>query len=75
MQMIGTESLVDCLRTPFLRRSSGFESLVDAYVPLLGGSGQDVVQELDLSEGHADDWDRVFDRLPTYLFKEDQVKT
>jgi hypothetical protein len=34
-----------------------------AYVPLLGGSGLDVVQK-----GCSDDWDRVFDRLPTYLF-------
>uniref|UniRef100_A0A2N9GU82 Uncharacterized protein n=1 Tax=Fagus sylvatica TaxID=28930 RepID=A0A2N9GU82_FAGSY len=43
-----------------------------AYVPLLGGSGPDVVQKFDLSKGHADDWDRVFDRLPTYPFWEDQ---
>jgi hypothetical protein len=53
----------------------GTKSLMTAYVPLLGGSGQDVVQDLDLSKGHSDDWDRVFDRLPMYLFWEDQVKT
>jgi hypothetical protein len=28
-----------------------------AYVPLLGGSGPDIVQDLDLSKGHLDDWD------------------
>ena len=53
----------------------GIEPLLDFYIPLLGGSGPNVVQKLDLSEGHENDWDRVFDRLPTYLFWEDQVQT
>ena len=57
IQMIGTESLIDCLRTSFGRIRSRRNSRVG------------------LSKGHSDDWDRFFNRLPTYLFWEDQVKT
>jgi hypothetical protein len=46
----------------------GTESLMDCIHTPLGGLGPDVVQDLDLSKGHSDDWDRVFDGLPTYLF-------
>jgi hypothetical protein len=53
----------------------GTEPLQTAYISLLRGSGPDVIQKLDLFEGHADIWNRVFDRLLTYLFWEDQVKT
>ena len=91
IQMIGTESLIDCLRTSFKRIRSRRSSRVwpiqrscrwlgpslwwTAYMPLLGGSSLDVVQEFDLSKDHADDWDWVYNRLPTDLFLEDQVKT
>ena len=54
----------------------GTKSLIDC---LCTSFWEDQVQtqfkRFDLFEGHADDWDRVFDRLPTYLFQEDQVKT
>ena len=62
IQMIETESLIDCLRTSFgrirlrcsskigpIRRSFkwlGLSLWWTAYVPLLGGSGLDVVQDM-----------------------------
>jgi hypothetical protein len=53
----------------------GTESLIDCLCTSFGGLGPNVVQMLDLSNGHLNDWDRVFDGLPTYLFWEDQVQT
>jgi hypothetical protein len=90
--MIGTKSLIDCLRSSFerikSRRNSKVrpihkviemiktESLLDCLCTSFGRiRSKRSAKGFDLSKGHADDWDRVFDGLPTYLFWEDQVQT
>ena len=55
--MIGTESLIDCLRTSSGRIRSKRNS------------------RFDLFKDRSNEWDRVFDRLPTYPFWEDEVQT
>jgi hypothetical protein len=89
--MIGIESAIDCLRTSFgrirSRRSSRVrpihkviqmietESLLDYLRTSFGRIRSRRSSRKVLSKVHVDDWDRVFDRLPMYLFWEDQVQS